>query len=181
MSSIKQRASVGALLVAGFFALIALGGCAWKSFQPYEGVQQNWPTSPGGFVDRKCVVPVYYGPPPRPYDVIGYLDATTAPIRRAGAVSFAARAAKEEGADAIIVLDAGSEYAGTISTGTAYAESVSSGNVQGTTTLNPGGGSYRQAQFNGLYQGTTHTTTYGNVVSAPMFRGKASVLAIKFK
>jgi hypothetical protein len=52
--------------------------------------------------------------------VIGYLDATTAPIRHRGAVAFAARRAKELGADAIIVLSCGTEYAGTISSGSAF-------------------------------------------------------------
>jgi hypothetical protein len=61
--------------------------------------------------------------------VIGYLDATTAPIRHRGVIAFAARRAKELGADAIIVLSHGTEYAGTISTGSAFT----SGQVYGSS------------------------------------------------
>jgi hypothetical protein len=86
--------------------------------------------------------------PDRPYAVLGYLDATTAPIRRRGAVSFAARRAKEFGADAIIVMEQGQEYAGSAFT---------SGNLYN----------------NGF--------TAGTGFSAPLFFGKAQVLAIKWK
>jgi hypothetical protein len=36
---------------------------------------------PGAFVKTDYAVPAYLGYPDRPYNVIGYLDATTAPIR----------------------------------------------------------------------------------------------------
>ena len=80
-----------------------LSGCALADFEPYSGQQQKWPTSPGTFVNNTYVVPIYFGYPPRAYNVIGYLDTTTAPIRHRGVVAFAARRAKELGADAIIV------------------------------------------------------------------------------
>jgi hypothetical protein len=86
------------------FAALLLSGCAIADFEPYSGQQQNWPTSPGTFVNNTYAVATYFGYPPRPYNVIGYLDATTAPIRHRGVVAFAARRAKELGADAIIVL-----------------------------------------------------------------------------
>jgi hypothetical protein len=92
--------------------------------------------------------------PDRPYKVIGYLDAKTAPIRRRGVVSFAARQAKELGADAIIVLSQGSEYAGTLTTGNAFT----SGN---------------------FYPGGFNATMTGTRVSIPLMFGKAQVLAIK--
>jgi hypothetical protein len=99
------------LLACLVVQILLLSGCAIAEFHPYAGQQQNWPTSPGAFVDSQYVVPTFYGYPSRPYNVIGYLDATTAPIRRFGVVSFAARRAKELGADAIIVLGKGTEYA----------------------------------------------------------------------
>src|SRR5690348_15253411 len=80
------------------------------------------------------LVPTYFGYPPRPYNVIGYLDATTAPIRHRGVVAFAARRAKELGADAIIVLSHGTEYAGTISTGSAFTSGQFYGSGFNATT-----------------------------------------------
>jgi hypothetical protein len=115
-------------------------------------------------MDTKFSVPVYYGPPPRPYIVIGYLEATTAPIRRRGVVSFSARRAKEMGGDAIIVLTKGTEYAGTYSS--------SSGSTYGTYT--------GQRVGNTVYgSGTAYSS--GGAMSFPLFRGKASVIVIKFR
>ena len=69
-------------LVTFFIAAIAaaLTGCATADFTPYVGAQQNWPTAGGAFVSNRYVVPAYYGLPPSPYVVLGYLDATTAPF-----------------------------------------------------------------------------------------------------
>lgn len=96
-------------------AAIALSGCAVAEFHPYAGAQRAWRTSPGAFIDTRYALPTYYGFPPRPYAVLGSLRATTAPIRANGVVSFAARRAKELGADAIIVVRKGYQYAGTMS------------------------------------------------------------------
>jgi hypothetical protein len=127
---------------------VVLSGCAIGDFTPYSGQQQNWPTQPGAFVSTKYAIPAYiHSWPDRPYVVLGYLDATTAPIRRwaGGPVAFAAQRAKELGADAIIVEQQGQEYAGSF--------------IQGDVD------------------------TYGSfqASSYPMFRGKAQVLAIKWK
>ncbi len=54
-----------------------LSGCATSDFHQYTGAQQNWPTASGAFVTTKYDVPAYYGPPDRPYIVLGSLDATT--------------------------------------------------------------------------------------------------------
>lgn len=90
---------------AGLPAL--LSGWAWGDFTPYSGQQQNWPTRPGSFVATQYAIPVYiHSYPDRLYNVIGFLDATTAPIRRR-VVAFEAQRAKELGADAIIVFQEG--------------------------------------------------------------------------
>ena len=133
-----------------------LSGCALADFEPYSGQQQKWPTSPGTFVNNTYVVPIYFGYPPRAYNVIGYLDTTTAPIRHRGVVAFAARRAKELGADAIIVLSHGTEYAGTISSGSAFTS----------------------GQF---YGNGFNATTTGTGFSAPLVFGKASVILIKWR
>jgi hypothetical protein len=104
-----------------FLILITAGlltSCATSNFTPYEGAQ-NWLVSQGVLVDRKYAVPVYYGPPPQPYIVMGSLDIGNA---TAGSeIGAAANKAKKLGADAIIVLRHGSSYAGTYSTGSATA------------------------------------------------------------
>jgi hypothetical protein len=139
------------------FSSLFYSGCAIGDFTSYSGQQQNWPTQPGSFVATKYVIPAYiHSWPDRPYIVLGYLDATTAPIRKRGAVAFASRRAKELGADAIVVMQQGQEYAGSISTGSTFTS-----------------GSF----FN---HGFTATTT-GTGFSGPLFFGKAEVLAIKWK
>lgn len=138
-------------------AAAVFSGCAIADFTAYSGRQQNWPNQPGAFVSTNYVIPAYiHSWPSRPYIVLGYLDATTAPIRRRGVVAFAARRAKELGADAIIVMQQGQEYAGTISHNNAFT----SGNI---------------------YNNSFTATTTGTGFSAPLFFGKAQVLAIKWK
>lgn len=145
-------------------AMVLLSGCATSDFRPYSGEQKEWPTSPGAFMETKNAVPTYYSPPPRPYEILGYLDATTAPIRRRGVVRYAASCAKKLGGDAIIVLEEGTEYAGTYNSGSAYTSANVSGYNYGNT----------------FYGSGNATTTYsGN--SIPMFKGRASVIVIKFK
>ena len=71
-------------------------------------------------------------------------------------MAFAARRAKELGADAIIVTQQRKEYAGSISSGSAYTSGF-------------------------LYNRGFTATTTGTAFSAPLFLGKAEVLAIKWK
>ena len=145
-----------------------LTGCATADFTPYSGAQQNWPTAPGAFVSNQGGILAYYGYPPRHYIVLGYLSATTAPVRRREVVEFAARRAKEIGGDAIIVLSSGAQYAGTINQGGAFT----SGNYSGTYV---GGSGY------GNIYGSSYAATNAWGSSVPLFLGKASVLIIKFK
>ncbi|PYJ70108.1 MAG: hypothetical protein DME76_06675 [Verrucomicrobia bacterium] len=100
-------------------ACLFLGGCAVADYTPYSGTQQNWPVSSGTFVDNKYAVPVFYGAPNRPYVVLGYLNAETAPVRsRRGAVlAFMARRAQELGGNGLIVLGTNREYVGSVSSG----------------------------------------------------------------
>jgi hypothetical protein len=168
----SRMLSLVALALAGF----TYQGCAVARFKPYVGAQQNWPTAPGAFVENKYAVPAYFSPPPRPYNVLGYLDATTAPIRRKGVVAFAARRAKEVGGDAIVVLQEDSEYVGTYSSGSAYTTGAVTGSYAGRTTYGPG-----YASTTGNIYGRGYATTSASSFSVPMFAGKASVLIIKFK
>jgi hypothetical protein len=153
----------------------ALTSCASQDFHQYTGVQQNWPTASGTFVSTKYGVPAYYGPPNRPYIVLGSLDATTERgigQDAASAVQDAARVAKRMGADAIIVIGSGREQVGTGSFATA------------STKSNYTGGVYGAALGNSVYgrtygSGSSTTNMFGS--SFGSYQGKASVLVIKWK
>jgi hypothetical protein len=154
---LKTKLTPRRLVIAAALITTFVSGCAIPDFTTYSGQQQNWPTQPGAFVATQYAIPAYiHSYPDRPYNVIGYLDATTAPIRRRGVIGFAARRAKELGADAIVVLSQGSEYAGTVSTGNAFT----SGNFY------PGG----VQRYDNRHQSLS-------AVNA----GKAQVLAIKWR
>jgi hypothetical protein len=166
-----------------------LSGCAWAKFRGYEGGQQHWPTAPGAFVERNHAIPVFFSPPPRPYSVIGFIDATTAPIRRQGVVAFAARRAKENGADAVIVLDEGSEYAGSFATASGSSTTNYTGSYSGTSTFSGstqylGGGTtslYGTERREGTLRGVGTTSSFGTATSLPFYKGRAQVIAIKWK
>jgi hypothetical protein len=98
---VRHASSVLTLL----FTVLCFAGCAIGHYHAYVGAQKKWPTSAGSFADTVEGVPIFYSFPPRPYFVLGYLEAKTAPIRRHTRFSFAARRAKELGADAIIALN----------------------------------------------------------------------------
>ena len=102
----------------------ALASCTTADFSPYVGEQQKWPTAKGGFVTtintydgpgrsgtgQQYTLPVYFGPPNRPYAVLGSVDVDT-PVGRlfegseqATTLKPAVRVAGQHGADAIIVI-----------------------------------------------------------------------------
>jgi hypothetical protein len=115
-----MKTKLGVILMAAVLAVTAglLTSCTTTNFTPYEGAQ-NWPVSQGALVDRKYAVPVYYGPPPQPYAVMGLLELGNA---TAGTeVGGAANKAKAMGADAIIVVSHGVSQVGTYSFGSATA------------------------------------------------------------
>ena len=127
-------------------ACVFLGGCAVADFTPYTGAQQNWPVSSGTFVDNKYAVPVFFGAPNRPYVVLGYLNAETAPVRsrRGAVIAFMARRAQELGGNRLIVLGTNREYVGAVSsssvTGNAYGGGFSATGFGTTTPLFGGKG-----------------------------------------
>jgi hypothetical protein len=108
VASIRWWLSVSVL----FCLALSFNGCAIGHYHAYVGTQKKWPTSAGSFADTVEGVPIFYNFPPRPYIVLGYLEAKTAPIRRHTRFSFAARRAKELGADAIIALNKDGENKG---------------------------------------------------------------------
>lgn len=142
----------------------SLLGCASSNYVNYQGEQEDWPTSKGTLVDNKYPVPVYFGLPNKPYIILGYLDATTAPVRRSGVVGYAAKKAKKAGGDAIILISQGAEYRGTYHSGSANSHT----NMYGNQTGN-------------MFSATANTDVSYNATSLPMYAGKAECIVIRFK
>jgi hypothetical protein len=164
-------------LLVFLFAFV-LFGCATADFHQYTGAQQNWPIASGTFVSTKYDVPAYFGPPDRPYIVLGSLDVTTGPpggnlaTREEDGIEFATGKAKKMGGDAIVVLNYGKVQAGSGSFGSASTNSSQTGGFFGTASgANVYGRTYGHA--------ASTTNMFGS--SFGTFQGKASVLVIKFK
>jgi hypothetical protein len=102
-----------------YFALLAisLNGCANVEYTAYSGAQQKWPVASGSFVQRKFDLPVYFGPPDRPYQVLGYMEVESAPLSvwesgKNESIKPAVKEAAKHGADAVILLTSGANVVG---------------------------------------------------------------------
>ena len=163
----------------------ALAGCATADFTPYVGAQQNWLTSSGAFVQTieagnglmseggRYKLPVYFGPPNKPYRVIGYLDAESGSLAiwqsgKTESLRPAVKVAARHGADALILVAQGIETRG--------SSTASFGNFSSNTSL------FGANYGNGIFSGNANTTGSfsGSSFTAPNRRGKARVIAIKF-
>jgi hypothetical protein len=94
-----------ALFLAGI--TLVLCGCTQVNYTAYVGQQQDWPFATGVVVQRRFALPVYQGPPDRPYRVLGWVqveNARGALWRKTGGVEFAVKEAAKRGADAVILL-----------------------------------------------------------------------------
>jgi hypothetical protein len=121
-----------------------LCGCANVEYTAYSGRQQNWPVASGSFVQRKFDLPVYFGPPDRPYRVLGYMETESAPLAvwetgKSESIKPAVKEAIKQGADALVLLDSGTNIRGSI---------TSSYGQWGSNTTTTGGvyGNYFNAQ-----------------------------------
>jgi hypothetical protein len=84
-----------------------LCSCTQVNYTAYVGQQQEWPFATGATVQHDFTLPVYQGPPDRPYRVLGWVqveNAHRAMWRRSGGVEFAVKEAARRGADAVILL-----------------------------------------------------------------------------
>src|SRR5438477_4112038 len=111
-------------LLATICLATAPTGCATADFTPYVGEQQRWPTAKSAFVTpingydgpgrsgtgQQYTLPVYFGPPNRPYVVLGSVDIDT-PVGRlfegsehATTVKPAVSVAGMQGAETISVI-----------------------------------------------------------------------------
>ena len=174
-------------LMIGLLVAVVLTGCATADFTPYVGEQQHWPTAKGAFVTtinsydgpgrsgtgQQYTLPVYFGPPNRPYIVLGSVDVDT-PVGRlfegseqTTTLKPAVRVAGQHGANAIIVITQGAETTGY--TTTSFAQGQSNTNFSAS------------AYGNSIYgHANTNTNAWGSSFTMPNRTGKARVLAIKF-
>src|SRR5207248_11432618 len=97
-----------------YFTLLAfsLFGCANVEYTAYSGAQRNWPVASGSFAQRKFDLPVYLGPPDRPYRVLGYMEVESAPLAiwetgKSESIKPAVKEAIKHDADALILLASG--------------------------------------------------------------------------
>lgn len=93
-------------------AALLLTACTSSKFRPYQGAQQEWPTSPGGFAETIEGIPVYDGLPPKPYDIVGQVQLERRTWLAPSTRRKAALVAKEQGADGVVVLDEGTRLIG---------------------------------------------------------------------
>lgn len=96
---------------ASFLALITvmLSSCAQVNYTTYVGPQQDWPFATGAVVQQQFALPVYNGPPERPYRVLGWVEVDNT----RGAMKFAVKEAANRGADAVILLESETTSFGT--------------------------------------------------------------------
>jgi len=92
-----------------FLACITLAccGCTQVNYTAYVGQQQDWPFATGVVVQRGLAVPIYQGPPDRPYRILGWIEvenARGALWQKRGGVEYAVKEAAKRGADAVILL-----------------------------------------------------------------------------
>jgi hypothetical protein len=86
---------------------LAFCGCTQVNYTTYVGQQQDWPFATGAIVQNRFALPVYQGPPNRPYRVLGWVQVENARgvlWRRSGGVEYAVKEAAKRGADAVILL-----------------------------------------------------------------------------
>ena len=86
---------------------LAFCGCTQVNYTTYVGQQQDWPFATGAIVQNRFALPVYQGPPDRPYRILGWVqveNARGALWRRSGGVEYAVKEAAKRGADAVILL-----------------------------------------------------------------------------
>src|SRR5262245_10318344 len=157
-----------------FIALFALFlcGCANVEYTAYSGGQKNCPVASVYFVQRKFDLPVYLGPPDKPYRVLGYMEVESAPLAvwesgKSESIKPAVKEAAKHGADAAVLVASGTNVTG-------YATFNSANWASNTRTT---GGVYGN---NFWGSSNTRGSGWGTSTTTPMRRGYATAIAIKF-
>jgi hypothetical protein len=107
-----------AIMLATLCLALALSGCATATYAPVAG-QPPGKTGTRAVVNSCLRLPLYSGPPKRPYVVIGIIHAASG-ANSMEAARAAVREANEHGADALVLLEEYVRRAGIRTTGTSY-------------------------------------------------------------
>jgi hypothetical protein len=110
------------LLLVCALGLLATGCVSTYNYTAYVGEQQAWKTSPGCFVDTSGALPIYYGYPSKPYDVIGLM------ICNANSTGMAARNAKYHGGEALVLWNTKTVDGGSVNIG-GHSSTYSTGSM----------------------------------------------------
>jgi hypothetical protein len=108
----------GAMLALLCLALAA-SGCATATFAPVAGDPKPGKMGTRAVVNSCLILPVYSGPPNRPYVVTGIIHAASG-SNTMEAARAAVREANQNGADALILLNEYVRRAGKMTTGTSF-------------------------------------------------------------
>lgn len=108
-----------AALLSALSLVLVLGGCATATYSPVMGKPKPGKMGNRALVNSCFLLPIYSGPPNRPYAVVGIVhSASGSNITQAARV--AVREANENGADALVLLDESVLRAGVRTTGTGF-------------------------------------------------------------
>lgn len=162
-------------LVLGFL----FTGCASTSFSRFQGQQVAWPVSQSSFVESKTHgIDIIHGLPTKPYEVLGFVQGSG--LERMNAfggrsvfspdvLGAVAEVAKQNGADAIVLLSSEREFAGffnyqqnQISPSYAFGTATTMGSI---TSMN-------------LQSSGATATSWG--YSTPMYQRHFSAIAIRY-
>lgn len=97
--------------------VLVLGGCATATFTPLEGKPKPGALGKNAKVNTDWDLPIYSGPPSRPYVVIGMIEADAGEGGIDGLTRAAIREAEANGADGLIVVSADRQVTGVMTTG----------------------------------------------------------------
>ena len=152
-----------AVLSLSFF----ISGCAWVTYSPYAGQQQDWPTAKGSFVTQKDGILIYRGLPDRPYHLVGEVVIDQYPQYMNGAIAHAAHVRK---ADAAMIVNKEAMSTGMMTYGGGSTTRYESQSTSRTTVnAYPSGNSFvGNAISSGLQYGTATT------IANPTYSGQIS-------
>ena len=161
------------------FLVLLCSGCASTSFSRYQGQQVAWPVSQGSFVEQKNHgVDVIHGLPSRPYEVLGSVEGSGMERKNAfggrsifspNVLGAVAKIAKQNGADAVVLLSSEREFAGIYN----YQQSYTSPTYAFGTATTMGPVTTVNLQSSG-------TTTTGWGYTTPMYERRCHAIAIRY-
>lgn len=178
VQNIGRRAEKQIPVIVVFLVLLC-SGCASTSFSRYQGQQVAWPISQGSLVEQKNHgVEVIHGLPSKPYAVVGSVEGSGMERKNAfggrsiyspDVLGAIAKVAKQNGADAVVLLSSEREFAGFFnyqqtytSPTSAFGTATTMGNV---TTVN-------------LQSSEATTTSWG--YTTPMYERSCRAIAIRY-